>query len=206
MTPESIQALENAIAAAEAVDSDPNATVADIQAAIDAIDDAINNLMLKQITPKDDSTIVVDRDTVYTYLVGLDVTANTAADVQTALKNDNTTIIITTADGTEIGDSDRVGTGFIVKCVNANDHSIVYEVATVVLYGDVNGDGLVDNVDRGLLKQDAYFDGTNIEAGTVYYYAADLDGDTVLDGFDVYYQNVIMTIPENYNQSLIIFK
>ena len=64
-----------------------------------------------------------------------------------------------------------------MKCVSKKDPSVVYEVATVILYGDINGDGLINDSDHTTLLNDAFFGESNITAGTVYRIAADMNGD-----------------------------
>jgi ABC-type branched-subunit amino acid transport system substrate-binding protein len=49
-TPESVQALEDAIAQGEAVDADPNATVEKIKAATEAIKDALKTVSFDGVT------------------------------------------------------------------------------------------------------------------------------------------------------------
>ncbi len=206
-TPDSIQDLEDAISDAEDVINNPDSTPDEIADAIKAIEDAINALELTKITPEDGSSIIVDRETgtEYTYMVGLDLSANTVDDIKAQLENDGTTIIILRND-VELGSSDLVGTGCIVKCVSKADPSIVYEVATVILYGDVNGDGLVDNTDKGIMSADAFTGENNIEAGTVFYIAADLAKDGVLDAFDYFDQDGIITGERPFDQTLTLYK
>ena len=207
MTPDSVNALQDALDDARDVYDNPDATQQEVDDAIAALEAATAGLEYMVIIGKTTSTIEVDRDTNYTYMVGLDTTANTSAELKASLKNDESTIIITKADGTtELTADEHVGTGCLVKLVSASDHSIVYEVATVILYGDVNGDGVIDGEDVTLLKGDAYFGESNIDTATVYFYAADLDGDTALDAFDVFYQNGIMTGQRYFNQAVELYK
>ena len=207
-TPESAQALENAVDAAEAVLNNPDSTPEEIADAIKALEDVLDSLELTKITPKDDSAIIVDRpdvDTDYTYLVGLDPEANSVDDLKAKLENDGTTIIVLRNDVELTGD-ELVGTGCIVKCVAKSDPSIVYEVATVVLYGDVNGDGLINDNDYQNIKSTAFVGARAITPDTVYYFAADLNGDKTLDAFDCYIHNCIMLGCNSFNQGVILFR
>ncbi len=207
-TPESAQALEDAVDAAEAVLNNPDSTPEEIADAIKALEDVLDSLELTKITPKDDSAIIVDRpdvDTDYTYLVGLDPEANSVDDLKAKLENDGTTIIVLRNDVELTGD-ELVGTGCIVKCVAKSDPSIVYEVATVVLYGDVNGDGLIDDNDYQNIKSTAFVGARAITPDTVYYFAADLNGDKTLDAFDCYIHNCIMLGCNSFNQGVILFR
>ena len=206
-TPDSIQDLEDAISDAEDVINNPDSTPDEIKDAIKAIEDAINALELTKITPDATSEIIVDRETgtEYTYMVGLDLSANTVDDIKAQLENDGTTIIILRND-VELGANDRVGTGCIVKCVSKADPSIVYEVATVILYGDVNGDGLVDGNDKSLMFYDAFGGENNIASATVFFIAADLSKDGVLDAFDYFDQDGIITGERPFDQTLTLYK
>ena len=207
-TPESAQALEDAVDAAEAVLNNPDSTPEEIADAIKALEDVLDSLELTKITPKDDSAIIVDRpdvDTDYTYLVGLDPEANSVDDLKAKLENDGTTILVFRGDN-QLGANDLVGTGCIVKCVAKSDPSIVYEVATVVLYGDVNGDGLINDNDYQNIKSTAFVGARAITPDTVYYFAADLNGDKTLDAFDCYIHNCIMLGCNSFNQGVILFR
>ena len=206
-TPESLQDLEDAIDNAQDVINNPDATPDEIKEAIKAIEDALDALELTKITPEQGSDIVVDRETgtEYTYMVGLNPSANSVADIKNQLENDGTTIIVLRND-VELASNELVGTGCIVKCVSKNDPSIVYEVATVILYGDVNGDGRIDSDDKSLVRGDAFFSEGNVQTGTVYYIAADLSKDGVIDAFDYFDQDGIITGNRPFDQTLTLYK
>ena len=138
-------------------------------------------------------------------MVGLDLNANTVDDIKAQLENDGTTIIILRND-VELDENELVGTGCIVKCVSKADPSIVYEIATVILYGDVNGDGLVDGTDKSMVFDDAFTGGSNIDAETVFYIAADLSKDGVLDAFDYFDQDGIITGQRPFDQTKTLYK
>ncbi len=138
-------------------------------------------------------------------MVCLTVGANSVSELKAQLENDGTQIIIT-RDDTVLGDSDYVGTGCVVKCVSVKDPSVVYEVATVILYGDVNGDGLVNETDSDMIMSDAFDATTLIATDSVYYIAADLSKDGVLDMFDYFYQDGIKTGNRAFDQSVMLYK
>lgn len=138
---------------------------------------------LKLIVPKDDgsTTIVVDRSGTTALLTGM--TAGTTVDTLRAqLQNEGTQIRVL-RDGVELSDGELVGTGCVVQCVSVNDPQTVYESVTVLLMGDVDGDGAVTQADYSAVSK-AMFNPSAIAEG-VYRLAADLNGDTVLDGFDL---------------------
>ena len=138
---------------------------------------------LKLIVPKDDgsTTIVVDRSGTTALLAGM--TAGTTVDALRAQLQNEETQIRVLRDGVELSDGELVGTGCVVQCVSVNDPQTVYESVTVLLMGDVDGDGAVTQADYSAVSK-AMFNPSAIAEG-VYRLAADLNGDTVLDGFDL---------------------
>ncbi len=204
-TPESTQALEDAISDAEEVINNPDSTPEDIANAIEAIENAIDNLELKIILPTDSSSLIVDRetDTKYTYMVGLDANANTVSDIKSQLKNDETTIIIFRND-VELTADEHVGTGCIVKLVSKADPTVIYEVATVILYGDVDGDGLINQTDYDAVFDETLF-GIAID-GELFRIAGDLANDGVIDGFDLSKLELQLTGARPIDQSLELYK
>ncbi len=207
VTEQSAKALSAAVENGKTVLANDGATVLEISNAIEEIENAIKALEYKKLVVDDGASLVVDRETntQYTYMVGLNPRANTVADIEAQLKNSGVQIVIT-KDGKTLSSADRVGTGSIVKCVSSADPSVVYEVATVILYGDVNGDGIVDENDMSLLWDDA-LDGTNnIEENSAYYIAADLSKDGVLDIFDYFYLDGIASGNRSFDQTQTLYK
>ena len=205
MTPESIQALEDAITAGQAVDNDPDATVEEIAEATQAIIDAINSLEeIQQIIPETGSSLIVDRtDTEYYYLVGLDASDTSLANVKSLLENDGRQIIAFRGE-TQLTDADYIGTGCVIKCVSIADPTVVYEQATVILYGDVNGDGLINSTDYDAMFDETLF-GQAIE-GRLFRIAGDVNGDSVIDGFDMAKVELQMTGAKALGQDMEYYK
>lgn len=140
---------------------------------------------IKQIQPKTDGStnLLVDRDnTEHAYLLGMNADNTTVAKLRQDLENSAAQIIVT-RDGVVLSDTDFIGTGCVVQCVSVEDASVVYETVTVILYGDVNGDGKIDNADYVLMQTAALIDAEAIAAGA-YTLAADVNGDGVIDFFD----------------------
>lgn len=139
---------------------------------------------MQQILPIRDAAtnLTVDRSQTTTYLVGLNAADTSVAALKAELQNDDAQIIVLRGD-VVLGDNDAVGTGCVVQCVSVKDPTVVYESALVILYGDVNGDGHIDETDYSLMKTAAMFDATAIADG-VYQVAADLNNDGVVDFFD----------------------
>lgn len=138
---------------------------------------------LKLIVPKDDgsTTITVDRSGTTALLTGM--TADTTVDALRAQLQNEETQIRVLRNGVELSDGELVGTGCVVQCVSVNDPQTVYESVTVLLMGDVDGDGAVTQADYSAVAK-AIFNPSAIADG-VYSLAADLNGDTVIDGFDL---------------------
>ena len=205
MTDESIQDLQDAIDHANDVLNDPDATAQDKADAIAEVQDAIGDLTeVNKFIPTVDGGLVVDRtDTEYYYLVGLDANDTTFTNVKTLFENDGRQIIAF-RNGVQLSESDHIGTGCIIKCVSIKDPSIVYEQATVILYGDVNGDGLVNNTDYDALFNETLF-GTAIE-GDLFRIAGDLNNDEVIDGFDMSKLDLQITGERPFDQTVEYYK
>jgi hypothetical protein len=184
MDDESKQALEDAIDNAENVANDPDATAQEKADAINAIEDALNNLSeVSRLIPTAAGGLYVNRaDSSNIYLEGVDTADTSVAALRAKFENDGRQIVFYRG-SVKLGDTDLVGTGCVVKCVSVNDESIVYEQATVILYGDVNGDGRIDGDDYDLMLGEALM-GTAIE-GKVFRLAGDVNNDGVIDGFDM---------------------
>ncbi len=141
---------------------------------------------IEQIQPKTDGStnLMVDRDhTEQSYLLGMCADNTTVEKLRQDLEN-NAVQIVVTRDGTVLNDTDCIGTGCVVQCVSVEDASVVYETVTVILYGDVNGDGKIDSADYALMQTAALVDADAIGTGA-YTLAADVNGDGVVDFFDI---------------------
>ncbi|HRT82298.1 MAG TPA: InlB B-repeat-containing protein, partial [Oscillospiraceae bacterium] len=76
----------------------------------------------------------------------------------------------------------RFGTGRKVELVDLDTEEVL-ESYYIIIFGDVNGDGLVNQDDADLVKATAAFIG-DLDLNTPYGFAADLNGDGVIDAFD----------------------
>jgi hypothetical protein len=91
-------------------------------------------------------------------------------------------------------DTGFLGTGTKVDLVN-NTTSEVLETYTIIIYGDVNGDGNVDSLDGGLLVDyENYVVAWNTEVHAATLEAADINGDGNVDSIDA----GLMVDVENY--------
>ena len=204
LTDDSLQDLEDAIENAENILNNPDANPEDIADAIEQLQDVIGNLEMNKIVPDAAGDINVDRfDTNYYYLVGLEADDTTLANVKSLLENDGRQIIAFRGE-TQLGENDHIGTGCIIKCVSIKDPSIVYEQATVILYGDVNGDGLVDSTDYDAMFNEALL-GVAIE-GELFRIAGDLNNDEVIDGFDLSKLELQLMGTREFDQTVEYYK
>lgn len=102
---------------------------------------------LQRITPVSGSSIEVYRvSSDKSYLDGLTVSTPTLGAVKAQLDNPASQIVAFKGE-TQISDNDRIGTGYILKCISSDDSTTVYEQSNVVLHGDVNGDTVIDAFD-----------------------------------------------------------
>ena len=82
---------------------------------------------------------------------------------------------------------------------------LVYESVTVILYGDVNGDGVIDDADYDLMKQDSVSSTPAIDSG-VFETAADLNNDGVVDCFDAAILNLQLAGVKDLDQTVDFYK
>lgn len=137
----------------------------------------------------------------YTYTVGINQSANTVSALKQKYENAAQRIIIT-RDGQEITGTARVGTGCVITYVSSSDASKIQEISTVILYGDVNGDGLINSSDHVLLSNEAFYTGS-IDTDSVFFTAADMNGDGVIDAFDYFLQDGVISGGRRFDQSVL---
>ena len=138
------------------------------------------------------------------YMVGLNVDNATVAALKNDLENESVQVHIY-RDGEELSDGDKVGTGCVVQYVASEDPMLVYESVTVILYGDVNGDGVIDDADYDLMKQDSVSSTPAIDSG-VFETAADLNNDGVVDCFDAAILNLQLAGVKDLDQTVDFYK
>lgn len=158
---------------------------------------------IKELVPKEDgsNTLTVDRDNPNaSYLFGLSADGTTVEQLRQALENTEAQIIVKRGD-TVLDDTARIGTGCEVLCISAKDPTVVYERVTVILYGDVDGDGRINTADYDLMKTAAIADAAVLASGA-YTLAADVNGDGAVDFFDVAIINMQMSGVQPINQTL----
>lgn len=146
------------------------------------------------------STLSIPTNTKYTYTTGISLSHNTAADIISSMTKEGYLIYIT-RNNKALDDDARVGTGTVINTIRP-EANITTEVSTAILFGDVNGDGIVDRTDRDMLKSYAFLDGNDIAQGSAYEKAADLNGDGAVDAFDYFLQDGIISGERNFDQSV----
>ncbi|MGN0539636.1 MAG: dockerin type I repeat-containing protein [Candidatus Fimenecus sp.] len=122
--------------------------------------------------------VIVEEDL---HAEGLVLGANTAADCKAELNTAEMYVVIKNINGDALADSDLVGTGATITYYDRTTNAAVKTV-TVVLYGDVNGDGLCDTTDYTILKDAA---NANAKLDNQWFVtAADITRDGAYDAYD----------------------
>ena len=112
---------------------------------------------------------------------GLVLGANTASDCIAELNTAEMYVEIKNINGEALTNTDLVGTGATITYYNRTTNEEIKTV-TVVLYGDVNGDGVCDNADYDILKDAAK---ANVKIDNHWFViAADVNRDGACDAFD----------------------
>jgi hypothetical protein len=104
-----------------------------------------------------------------------------------ALENDLDYIVVKDKDGNIVENTEIIATGMTVELISKAEKTVKNEVVTVVVEGDINGDGLVNDDDFNksidmCLKNTSYS-----ETEKAYFDANDVDDDGVLDALDLFY-------------------
>ena len=111
----------------------------------------------------------------------------TVENLLSALENDLDYIVVKDKDGNTVENTGIIATGMTVELISKADKTVKNEVVTVVVEGDINGDGLVNDDDFNksidmCLKNTSYS-----ETEKAYFDANDVDDDGVLDALDLFY-------------------
>lgn len=118
----------------------------------------------------ENSTLLYDAQTKIVYGLSASVTAD---DLDLVFLNTNLSVS---------GVKSRIGTGVIFELTD--DNGDVYDTATTVMFGDVNGDGWYDGTDSMIVKCIVAGMLTQEQAGTAVYVAADCNHDGTIDNLD----------------------
>ena len=115
------------------------------------------------------------------HVEGLSAEDNTVTALRMQLETDTMYVEIRSIAGTLLAETDRVGTGATVTFYNRTDNAVA-QAYTVILYGDVNGDGYISEADLDAVLQVSV--GVQHLENEWFTRAADANGDTTIDGFD----------------------
>lgn len=113
---------------------------------------------------------------------GLRPDKNTVIQLQNELETDDLYIKIQNVKGERLDEEALVGTGATITFYSRSTNQPVRSV-TVVLYGDVNGDGWIDITDKEVVKQ-AAVDFSFVFENNWFEKAADTNRDGAVDAFD----------------------
>ena len=110
----------------------------------------------------------------------------TVEELLATLENDLGYITVRDKDGNIVNNDAVIATGMTVELISKSDRTVKNEVVTVIVKGDVNGDGLVNDDDFNksidmCLNKTAYS-----ETEAAYFAANDTDNDGVLDVIDLF--------------------
>ena len=83
---------------------------------------------------------------------------------------------------------DGIGTGMTLTTFRGGEE---WETYTIVIFGDLNGDGVIDIYDSSVLAAIVNGD-MELEEGDVLLFAADLNGDTAVDVYDLAILNSVV--------------
>jgi hypothetical protein len=133
-------------------------------------------------------TYTISEDKMITGLTGQPVTAET---LLAGLTVNGGSAVITAADG--VTAVTNVGTGTLVKVYD--EQGVLSDVYTVVIYGDVSGDGKIDALDLMTVRQ---YLKKKVDLSGLYTVAADVSGDGKIDALD------LMMVRQHLKKRLVI--
>ncbi len=133
------------------------------------------------LTLADGATITLDRDN--GFIRGLPSGA-VMPDLVYQFENNILRLRVYDSTGNRLGIADTLGTGMVVRLFDYYDVSVVLEEMTVVISGDVTGDGSVTADDYAASKAAALGEPTYPAAAPCYAAANDLNGDGMIDVLD----------------------
>ncbi len=138
-----------------------------------------NTAEAKTITEEPEKNIVIIEADMHAE--GLVLGANTVADCKAELNTAEMYVEIKNINGEALANTDLVGTGATITYYDRTTNAAVKTV-TVVLYGDVDGDGLVSTADKDTVMLKAV--GAAEIENAWFLEAADANRDGVVDAFD----------------------
>ncbi len=146
-----------------------------------------------EIVPRTTANAVVDKDNHYISGLKLGVT-------EEEIKN---TFLGVSGNGTiRVNYSGSIGTGTTVDLIS-NYTGLVVETFTIVIYGDINGDGNITAADMTALKA-IISKSSTLTPGTPAFKAVDLNNDGVLNATDTTKLKAVVSKAATINQSTLV--
>ncbi len=121
----------------------------------------------------ENSSLNVDTEKGIVY--GADLFGISQTDIESQFSNENMTVIM--------ANDSRMSTGTVLQLIDSDN--IVYDTLTVVIFGDVNGDGWYDGEDAFMVNLIAKGLLDETDVGAAIWAAADCNHDGVIDEADV---------------------
>ncbi len=137
----------------------------------------------KKIVSKSDSNVLLDRNKFL--LRGLGV-GTTVEELLASLDNDINYIVIKDSNGNVVSDESVIATGMTVELMSKTDNTKINEKITIVVSGDVNGDGVVNETDIEQAADKCLKNTYYTDEEKAYFAANDTNDDGVLDVFDLF--------------------
>ena len=122
------------------------------------------DLVFKYIYPVSNSSVIVDYDS--SRILGVPAGSANISSFVTAVSGHNVTWD---------GNTDSIATGSKVSVYVGTNSNNVVATYTAVVYGDINGDGAIDEMDQEILYVYLLDDASVISTGSIEYIAADVD-------------------------------
>ncbi|GEM_PF-3449047 len=104
------------------------------------------------------------------------------------------TLTVKHADGSQLGADDNIGTGCTV---NVSSSGVIVDTFTTLVYGDINGDGVINTTDSVILTQAVL---SNSDLDRINFMAADISLDSRNDASDLLNMSMHMLSINSINQ------
>ncbi len=159
---------------------------------------------LDHLVPTNVSSVNIDRNGTDKYINGIDTSNNTLEGFKAEFVNDEVCIEAVDINGNDLAGLDRVGTGSVIT-YRSKLTGQVYETLIVIIYGDVDGDGIIGADDLTKMKAVTYATDT-VSDNAYLRMASDVDGDGAFDGIDCSYISCTMHGIECIEQAKTIIR
>ena len=137
----------------------------------------------KKIVSKSDSNVLLDRNKFLLRGLGAGTTVEA---LLASLDNDLDYIVIKDNNGNVVSNETVIATGMTVELISKTDNTKINEKITIVVSGDVNGDGVVNETDIDEAADKCLKNTYYTDEEKAYFAANDTNDDGVLDVFDLF--------------------